>query len=99
MRNSRRAWRILLLAAVISGFVLTVPRTNAGVAFDFTPSQTTSQSLTPLQLEIEKQRQRLSSADMEERRDALTRLRYRAGKAVVATMACRDSRLTRSGAL
>lgn len=31
-------------------------------------------SLTPLQLEIEKQRIRLSSADVEERRDALTRL-------------------------
>ena len=31
-------------------------------------------SLTPLQLEIEKQQQRLSSSDVEERRDALTRL-------------------------
>lgn len=31
-------------------------------------------SLTPLQLEIEKQRQRLSSSDVEERRDALMRL-------------------------
>lgn len=31
-------------------------------------------SLTPLQLEIEKQRMRLSSAEVEERRDALTRL-------------------------
>ncbi len=31
-------------------------------------------SLTPLQLEIEKQRQRLSSAEVEERRDALMRL-------------------------
>jgi HEAT repeat protein len=31
-------------------------------------------SLTPLQLEIEKQRMRLSSGDVEERRDALTRL-------------------------
>jgi HEAT repeat protein len=32
-------------------------------------------ALTPLQLEIEKQRQRLSSADVEERRDALVQLR------------------------
>ena len=31
-------------------------------------------SLTPIQLEIEKQRMRLSSAEVEERRDALTRL-------------------------
>lgn len=34
-----------------------------------------SSSLTPLQREIEKQRQRLSSGDVEERRDALLRLR------------------------
>jgi len=34
-----------------------------------------SRSLTPLQLEIEKQRNRLSSVDTEERRDAVTRLR------------------------
>jgi HEAT repeat protein len=33
-----------------------------------------SNSLTPLQLEIEKQRQRLSSTEVEERRDALMRL-------------------------
>lgn len=33
------------------------------------------QGLTPLQLEIEKQRQRLSSAEVEDRRDALMRLR------------------------
>ena len=34
-----------------------------------------SRSLTPLQLEIEKQKNRLSSVDTEERRDAVTRLR------------------------
>jgi HEAT repeat protein len=36
--------------------------------------QDRSGSLTPLQLEIEKQRQRLSSAELEERRDAIIRL-------------------------
>ena len=34
-----------------------------------------SRSLTPLQLEVEKQKNRLGSADTEERRDAVTRLR------------------------
>jgi HEAT repeat protein len=39
-------------------------------------SQTNSaRSLTPLQIEIEKQQNRLSSAEIEDRRDALTRLR------------------------
>lgn len=41
-------------------------------SFKQEPSAATS--LTPLQLEIEKQRMRLSSAEVEERRDALTRL-------------------------
>jgi HEAT repeat protein len=36
--------------------------------------QITQRGLTPLQLEIEKQQQRLSSAEIEERRDALMRL-------------------------
>jgi HEAT repeat protein len=66
---------MLLLGALTSGFVLPHTQTNAYVAFAFTPTQTTSQNLTPLQAEIEKQRQRLSSVDIEERRDALTRLR------------------------
>jgi len=35
----------------------------------------TTQGLTPVQLEIEKQRQRLNSSDIEERREALVRLR------------------------
>lgn len=39
-----------------------------------TRAQDSSRTLTPLQLEIEKQRQRLSSAETEERRDALMRL-------------------------
>lgn len=37
--------------------------------------EATNQSLTPLQVEIEKQRQRLASPEIEDRRDALMRLR------------------------
>lgn len=37
--------------------------------------QEQQRALTPIQMEIEKQRQRLSSADVEERRDALVQLR------------------------
>ena len=48
------------------------------VALAFGLSQTTrpqeSRTLTPLQIEIEKQRQRLGSTDVEERRDALMQL-------------------------
>jgi HEAT repeat protein len=47
----------------------------AAVVLFTTPSQAqSSRNLTPLQLEIEKQQQRLSSTDEEERRDALMRL-------------------------
>jgi HEAT repeat protein len=41
---------------------------------NLTQGDLAKRSLTPLQLEIEKQRQRLSSAEVEERRDALMRL-------------------------
>src|SRR6266550_7059357 len=46
------------------------------VAFSVTDAAPTGQNdrLTPLQREIERQRQRLSSSDVEERRDALMRL-------------------------
>jgi HEAT repeat protein len=40
----------------------------------FSQERPAATSLTPFQLEIEKQRMRLSSAEVEERRDALTRL-------------------------
>lgn len=51
-----------------------------------------SAALTPLQLEIEKQRTRLSSADVEERRDAVTRLRsmHRAEASRAALEGLRD---------
>src|SRR5687767_7981585 len=47
-------------------------------------------NLTPHQMEIEKQRARLSSSDVEERRDALTRLgsmrHHEASRAAVSTL-------------
>jgi HEAT repeat protein len=54
--------------------------------------QTADRHLTPLQLEIERQRQRLSSAEIEERRDALVRLGslHRVEAARVAASALRD---------
>src|ERR1700674_1882074 len=46
----------------------------AGVALAQTVVAQNSGQLTPVQREIERQRQRLSSSDVEERRDALMRL-------------------------
>ena len=43
-------------------------------AVSFSQGDLAKRSLTPLQLEIEKQRQRLSSSEVEERRDAVMRL-------------------------
>ena len=68
------------LATVILAVVLPTAAAGvlavAGAAPDpnATQGQTGNQHLTPLQLEIEKQRLRLSSADTEDRREALTRL-------------------------
>jgi hypothetical protein len=82
MRNSKRYWADLRVSAVIIGIFVplvaapgrlsaaTAPRlentvvTKAG----FTQDQAGQKSLTPLQMEIEKQRTRLSSAEVEERR-------------------------------
>ena len=52
-----------------------VPQALAGVRLlDVSPAQD-RQDLPPLRIEIERQRQRLGSAEVEERRDALMRLR------------------------
>src|SRR5258706_16264401 len=66
-RFRRGAWFLVVILAVISN----------GTAYAFTRAshKQDRSTLTPVQLEIEKQRARLSSADVEERRDALTRLR------------------------
>jgi HEAT repeat protein len=72
---------------VLLGLLLSYSITNAPAAVG--PSQD-ERSLTPLQLDIEKQRQRLSSADVEERRDAVLKLgalrRPEASKAAVTAL-------------
>jgi HEAT repeat protein len=60
--GTSRRWR-LVMGLVVAGLTL------AQTVVAQTPAQ-----LTPIQREIERQRQRLSSADVEERRDALMRL-------------------------
>ena len=51
-----------------------LPGADGSAAVSIKQEQTAKQSLTPVQLEIEKQRQRLISAEVEDRREALTRL-------------------------
>jgi HEAT repeat protein len=75
MRNYGPHLAALRIAAVGLGLMLSV---NAVANFSVASAkqvQTGSEYLTPLQLEIEKQRVRLSSAEIEERREALVRLR------------------------
>lgn len=57
-------WSLLLCLSV----------SEVGGTVNLSQADPTNRSLTPLQLEIAKQRQRLSSSDVEERRDALMRL-------------------------
>ena len=61
---------IILLATLLS-----VAAASRVVSASLAQNDTTRQGLTPVQLEIEKQRQRLNSEDIEERREALVRLR------------------------
>jgi HEAT repeat protein len=68
-REAARALACVVLFFVTSGG--TAPHLQARSIIFPQSSQTT---LTPLQREIEKQRARLSSADVEERREAVTRL-------------------------
>jgi HEAT repeat protein len=65
--RERRKTRSLFLPAVILAAV-------AILLFTISSRAQSSRNLTPLQLEIEKQQQRLNSTDEEERRDALMRL-------------------------
>jgi HEAT repeat protein len=87
--NIRRAR--LLFAAVVIGLILLGTTTIAAVGA--TQNQAAKQALTPLQLEIEKQRLRLSSVEIEDRRDALMRLRalHRVGASRVALSALKDA--------
>lgn len=74
MQNYKNYWRAVRLAAVIMGVVLPITAASVFAAVSVRQEQTPSQHLTPLQLEIEKQRLRLSSAEIEDRREALTQL-------------------------
>jgi HEAT repeat protein len=76
MQNYRKYSSALRLAAMILGVVLptTAGVFAAGAAANGRQGQTSEQHLTPLQREIEKQRLRLSSAETEDRREAVTRL-------------------------
>jgi HEAT repeat protein len=87
--NTRHAR--LLIAAVVFGFILLGTTTIAAVGA--TQNQAAKQALTPLQLEIEKQRLRLSSVEIEDRRDALVRLRalHHVGASRVALSALKDA--------
>ncbi|HZE62434.1 MAG TPA: HEAT repeat domain-containing protein [Pyrinomonadaceae bacterium] len=60
---------VLFLVAFVSFHYTSVARSSTSVA-----GHTVQGSLTPLQFEIEKQARRMSSAETEERREALTRL-------------------------
>jgi HEAT repeat protein len=62
--------RIVLLFSAL----LVLPVLGVAGTVKLSQGELAQRSLTPLQLEIEKQRQRLSSSEVEERRDALMRL-------------------------
>jgi HEAT repeat protein len=73
MRNYERHWTALLIAVI--GTIALVFCADFFAAASARQDQTGRENLTPLQLEIEKQRLRLSSVEIEERREALARLR------------------------
>src|SRR5258705_12688214 len=74
MRNCQRRWSALLAAIVVTA-ILPLITGGGRVISARTAQDQTKQALTPLQLAIEKQRERLSSAEIEDRRDALVQLR------------------------
>lgn len=74
MRPFSKLALVFVVALTMIGPIRKESLVHAGALAGTTQSQPSS-SLTPLQLEIEKQRQRLSSGEVEERRDALMRLR------------------------
>ena len=73
MRNHRKHWPALLAAVVVSVALLMAAGERAISAP--TTQDHTRQALTPIQVAIEEQRQRLSSGETEDRRDALMQLR------------------------
>jgi HEAT repeat protein len=74
MQDYRKYWRAFRIGAVTLEVVLPFTAVTAIAAASVRQDQAVSQHLTPRQLEIEKQKLRLSSAETEERREALTQL-------------------------
>lgn len=72
MKRNRTHSRVFFAAFVI-GIVLPLAATNLVVVVS-RAQETAKQTLTPLQLKIEKQRARLGSAEIEDRRNALMQL-------------------------
>lgn len=90
----RRAPFLRALAPVVLFFIAGIGTTATHIHARATIFPQSSQTtLTPLQREIERQRARLSSADTEERRDAVTRLgaMARADSSRVALVALKDA--------
>ena len=73
MRKNRRH-PLITFAAVVIGIVLPIAATGFFTVVNFA-QETAKQVLTPLQMEIEKQRLRLGSTEIEDRREALMQLR------------------------
>lgn len=67
--NHRSLWIVSSLAVLLLSLSIT-----GAAKIDSGQGERTQRSLTPLQFEIEKQRQRLNSTEVEERRDAVMRL-------------------------
>lgn len=74
MQEHKTYWSALLIAAGVMGVVLYIAAAVVFASGGVRQQQRTSEQLTPLELEIEKQRVRLSSAEAEDRREALNRL-------------------------
>jgi HEAT repeat protein len=74
MQEYRTCWGTRLIAAVVMGAVLYTPAAVVSALRGVSQAQRAGENLTPLQLEIEKQRVRLSSVEPEDRREALIRL-------------------------
>jgi HEAT repeat protein len=95
----------LRIALVFCAGLLCLPISEASGTVNLSQADLAKRSLTPFQLEIEKQRQRLDSSDVEERRDALMRLAAlrHPDASRVAVLALNDTapivRATASGAL
>lgn len=74
MQTNRKHPLMIMLAVSLLGVLLLCEASTVFATPGFRQERPAPASLTPLQMEIEKQRMRLSSTEVEERRDALTRL-------------------------